>query len=103
MFGPGDWGIELSALLRQPAGTEVEVLEDGEETWLGALDDRLLEPLALADGARVLSEGLSIEALGLPVRWHRSSRDIHIFGEHPSVAGFVSQPRVAIGRENVVV
>ncbi|TPL05813.1 hypothetical protein FJ938_14455 [Mesorhizobium sp. B2-4-14] len=104
LFGPGDWGIELSALLRQPAGAEeVEVLEGGEETWLGALDDRLLEPLALADGARVLSEGLSIEAIGLPVRWHRSSREIHIFGEHPSVAGFVSQPRVAIGRENVVV
>lgn len=104
LFGPGDWGIELSALLRQPVGAEeVAVLEGGDETWLGALDDRLLEPLALADGARVLSEGLSIAAVGLPVRWHRSSRDIHIFGEHPSVAGFVSQPRVAIGRENVVV
>ncbi|MER9365033.1 hypothetical protein NKI66_03460 [Mesorhizobium sp. M0518] len=104
LFGPGDWGIELSALLRQPVGAEeVAVLEGGDETWLGALDDRLLEPLALADCARVLSEGLSIAAVGLNARWHRSSRDIHIFGEHPSVAGFVSQPRVAIGRENVVV
>ncbi|MER9753936.1 hypothetical protein NKJ46_10845 [Mesorhizobium sp. M0166] len=104
LFSPGDWGIELSALLRQPVGAEeVAVQEGGEETWLGALDDRLLEPLALEDGARVLSEGLSIAAIGLPVRWHRSARDIHIFGEHPSVAGFVSQPRIAIGRENVVI
>lgn len=104
LFGPGDWGIELCALLRRPADAEeVAVLEGGDETWLGALDDRLLEPLALGDGARVLSVGLSIAAVGLPVRWRRSSRDIHVFGENASVAGFVSQPRVTIGRENVVV
>jgi hypothetical protein len=104
LFGPTDWGIELCALLRRPADAEeIAVLEGGDETWLGALDDRLLEPLALADGARVLSAGLSINAVGLPVRWRRSSRDIHVFGENASVAGFVSQPRVAIGRENVVI
>lgn len=103
-FGAGDWGIGLSALLSLPAGVEEAVVMDGgEEVWLGAMDDRLLEPLSLADVAAVLDQGLSLEAIGLPVRWRRSSRDLHVFGQHASVSGFVSRPRVVIGQENVVI
>ena len=104
VFGAGDWGVEIGALLRLPeGGGDVAVLDGGEETWLGPLDDRLLEPLLLANGARALEEGLSITAVGMPVRWRRSTRDLHVLGESATVAGFASRPRVMIGQENVVV
>lgn len=103
-FGPGDWGIEVWALLRLPAAAEeVAILHDGEEKWLSALDDQLLEPLAVADSAAALGEPLLIIAADMPVRWSRSSRDLHVFGQHPTVAGFVSRARVAIGQENAVI
>jgi hypothetical protein len=103
-FGPGDWGMDVCALLRLPAAAdEVAILNEGKETWLGALDDQLLEPLTLADSAAALGEPLLITGADMPVRWSRSSRDLHIFGQHPTVAGFVSQARVAIGQENAVI
>jgi len=103
-FRPGDFGIRLSALLRRPADAEeVTVSVGGERSELGALDDRLLEPLPLDNIEAVLRDGLLVEAADLPVTWHRSSRPLHVFGARPSVAGFGTIPRIAIGQENVVV
>jgi hypothetical protein len=105
LFGAGDWGIDVWALLRMPAAAadDVAILHDGVESWLGPLDYQLLEPLALADFTAALGEPLLVTAVDLPVRWSRSSRDIHVLGQHPGVAGFVSQARVVIGQENVVI
>jgi hypothetical protein len=103
-FGPGDWGMEVAALLALPRDMdEVAVVNSGEETLLGALDDQLLEPLLITDSALALGEPLLITAVGLPVRWSRASRDLHVLGQHQAVAGFVSRPRVAIGQENAVI
>lgn len=103
-FRPGDFGIRLSALLRRPADAEeVTVSVGGEWSELGALDDRLLEPLPLDDIEAVLRDGLLVEAADLPVTWRRSSRPLHVFGARPSVAGFGTIPRIVIGQENVVV
>jgi hypothetical protein len=105
LVGAADWGVELSALLRVPAGAaeEVAVEHGGVETWLGQLDDELLEPLALADAKAAFGEPLLVTAVNLPVRWSRTSRDLHVFGPDHRVAGFVSQARIVIGQENVVI
>ena len=105
LIGAADWGVQLSALLRIPEGAEEEVAVDqgGVETWLGHLDDQLLEPLALSDASAAFGEPLLVTAVGLPVRWSRTSRDLHVLGPHPRVAGFGSQARVVIGQECVVI
>lgn len=106
LIGPGDWGIELWALLRIPSGVqddEFAVDLNGEEFLLGQLDDQLLEPLPLPDAAAAFGEPLFIAAASIPVSWTRTSRDLHILGPDPRVAGFVSKPRVAIGQESVVI
>lgn len=105
LIGAANWGVQLSALLRIPAGAEEEVAvdQDGVETWLGHLDDQLLEPLALLDASAAFGEPLLVTAAALPVRWSRSSRDLHVLGPHPRVAGFASQARVVIGQECVVI
>jgi len=105
LIGAADWGVQLSALLRIPEGAEEEIAVDqgGVETWLGHLDDQLLEPLALSDASAAFREPLLVTAVGLPVRWSRTSRDLHVLGPHPRVAGFASQARVVIGQECVVI
>lgn len=105
LIGAANWGVELTALLRTPADAKDDVVVDhgGVETWLGQLDDELLEPLPLTDASAAFGEPLLVTAIGLPVRWSRTSRDLHVFGPHPRVAGFVSQPRVVIGQESVVI
>jgi hypothetical protein len=105
LIGAADWGVQLSALLRIPEGAEEEVAVDqgGVETWLGHLDDQLLEPLALSDASAAFGEPLLVTAVGLPVRWSRTSRNLHVLGPHPRVAGFASQARVVIGQECVVI
>lgn len=105
LIGAANWGVQLSALLRIPAGSEEEVAvdQDGVETWLGHLDDQLLEPLALLDASAAFGEPLLVTAVELPVRWSRTSRDLHVLGPHPRVAGFASQARVVIGQECVVI
>ena len=105
LIGAANWGVQLSALLRTPEGAEDEVAVDqgGVETWLGQLDDQLLEPLALSDASAAFGEPLLVTAVALPVRWSRTSRDLHVLGPHPRVAGFASQPRVVIGQESMVI
>lgn len=106
LIGPGDWGVELWALLRVPNGVQdddVAVDLGGEEFLLGQLDEQLLEPLALPDAAAAFGEPLFIAAAGIPVSWRRTSRDLHVLSPDPRVAGFVSKPRVAIGQESVVI
>lgn len=105
LVGAADWGVELSALLRLPAGAAngSAVEHGGVETWLGKLDDELLEPLALTDASAAFGEPLLVTAVGLPVRWSRTSRALHVLGPDHRVAGFVSQARVVIGQENVVI
>lgn len=105
LIGAADWGVQLSALLRTPAGAgdEVAVDQDGVETWLGQLDDQLLEPLALNDASAAFGEPLLVTAVGLSARWSRTSRDLHVLGPHTRVAGFASQARVVIGQESVVI
>ena len=105
LIGATDWGVQLSALLRTPADSEDEIAVDqgGVETWLNQLDDQLLEPLALTDTSAAFGEPLLVTAVGLPVRWSRTSRDLHVLGPHPRVAGFASQARVVIGQESVVI
>lgn len=105
LIGPGDWGVELWALLRMPDGThdEVAVELNGEAFWLGRLDEKLLEPLPLTDAAAAFGNPLLVTAAGLPVTWARSSRDLHVLSPDPHAFGFVSKPRVAIGRESVVI
>ncbi len=105
LIGAADWGVQLSALLRTPAGAgdEVAVDQGGVEIWLGQLDDQLLEPLALTDASAAFGEPLLVTAVGLPARWSRTSRDLHVLGPHARVAGFASQARVVIGQESVVI
>ena len=106
LIGPGDWGVELWALLRVPNGVqddEVAVDLGGEEFFLGQLDEQLLEPLALPDPVAAFGEPLFIAAVGIPVSWTRTSRDLHVLSPDPRVAGFVSNPRVRIGQESVVI
>lgn len=105
LIGPGDWGVELWALLRIPDGAHDEIAVElhGEGFWLGQLDEQLLEPLALADAAAAFGDPLLLTAAGLPVIWARSSRDLHVMSPDPRAFGFVSKPRVAIGQENVVI
>lgn len=106
LIGPGDWGVELWALLRTPNGVqddEVAVDLGGEEFLLGQLDEQLLEPIALPDAAAAFGEPLLFAAVGIPVTWTRTSRDLHVLSPDPRVAGFVSNPRVRIGQESVVI
>ena len=105
VFRPGDWGMDVWALLRQPASAadEVAIMHRGESTWLNPLDDQLLEPLALTDAAVAFGERLLITSAELPVRWSRTSRDLHVLAPRPGVAGFVSAARVVIGQENAVI
>jgi hypothetical protein len=105
LVGAADWGVQLAALLRMPAGAAdgFAVEHGGAEVWLGQLDDELLEPLALTDASAAFGESLLVTAVSLPVRWSRTSRDLHVLGPDHRVAGFVSQARVVIGQESVVI
>ncbi len=105
LIGPGDWGVELWALLRVPNGAQDDVAVDfdGDEFWLGQLDEQLLEPLALPNATAAFGEPLLVAATGMPVNWKRTSRDLHVLSPDPRVAGFVSKPRVTIGQESVVI
>jgi len=103
-FHPGDWGFDVSALLRRPADCpeQLAVSDGGEPAILSSIDDILLEPLPIHDLAASLEEGFAAEAVGEPrLRWIRTGRRLHVFSERAGVPGFATVPRVVIGQENV--
>lgn len=102
-FHPGDWGLDIAALLRRPAGSpeQLEISDGGKAVALERIDDSLFEPLPISDLASSLAKGFAAEtASGPRLRWTRTGRRLHVFSERSGVPGFATVPRVIIGQEN---
>lgn len=94
----------VSLLLRRLPGLPERLVvssEDGDVELL-AIDDEWYQNVGSVDFARLLSHGIVCEDSDTDQRWVLAGREIFVLAPNTTHRGFISCPRLSVGRTHVV-